>query len=105
VVHVQSTGTVLHISEINELAGTEAVTTRLLAIPSRDQLVRMLRYMLDESEFLSPYGIRSVSRYHKDHPYTLKWIAKTCGSITTGRQHDGAFRRQFQLARAHLDAD
>jgi hypothetical protein len=29
----------------------------------------LLRYMLDESEFLSPYGIRSVSKYHSDHPY------------------------------------
>ena len=28
--------------------------------------------MLDESEFLSPYGIRSISRYHLDHPYVLK---------------------------------
>jgi hypothetical protein len=46
---------------------------RMLSIPSRDRLVRMLHYMLDENEFLSPHGIRSVSRYHKDHPYTLKW--------------------------------
>jgi hypothetical protein len=44
----------------------------LLAIPSRARLERVLRYMLDESEFLSPYGIRSVSRYHRDHPYTLQ---------------------------------
>jgi hypothetical protein len=28
--------------------------------------------MLDESEFLSPYGIRSLSRYHRDHPYVLR---------------------------------
>ncbi|HEY6419988.1 MAG TPA: hypothetical protein VIX59_13370 [Candidatus Binataceae bacterium] len=41
----------------------------LLAVASRDRLVRVLRYLLDESEFLSPYGIRSISRYHKDHPY------------------------------------
>jgi hypothetical protein len=61
-----------HISEIYEpMAGSQ--TTRMLAVPSRDQLVRMLRYMLDENEFLSPYGIRSVSRYHKDHPFILKW--------------------------------
>jgi hypothetical protein len=46
---------------------------RMLSIPSRDRLVRMLQYMLDENEFLSPFGIRSVSRYHKDHPYVLKW--------------------------------
>ena len=43
---------------------------RLLAIPSRQRLERVLGYMLDENEFLSPYGIRSVSRVHKDNPYT-----------------------------------
>jgi hypothetical protein len=32
----------------------------------------VLHYMLDENEFFSPYGIRAVSRYHRDHPYTLK---------------------------------
>ncbi len=42
---------------------------RLLAIPSRERLVRVLRYMLDENEFLSPYGIRSVSKVHRDRPY------------------------------------
>ncbi len=62
----------LHISELNELDAT-ATTTRMLAIPSRDQLVRMLRYMLDENEFLSPHGIRSVSRYHLEHPYIMEW--------------------------------
>jgi hypothetical protein len=45
---------------------------RLLAIPSRPRLERVLRYMLDENEFLSAYGIRSLSRYHKDHPYFCK---------------------------------
>ena len=43
---------------------------RLLAIPSLERLVRVLRYVLDESEFLSPYGVRSLSRYHKFHHYT-----------------------------------
>jgi hypothetical protein len=42
---------------------------RLLAIPSRDRLERVLRYALDESEFLSPHGIRALSRVHKEHPY------------------------------------
>ncbi|MEN6451642.1 MAG: glucosidase [Thermoguttaceae bacterium] len=42
---------------------------RLLAIPSRPRLERVLRYLLDESEFLSPFGVRSLSRVHKDHPY------------------------------------
>jgi len=45
---------------------------RLLSIASRDQLRRILRYMLDESEFLSPYGIRALSRFHREHPYSLK---------------------------------
>jgi hypothetical protein len=44
---------------------------RLLAIPSRDRLVRVLRYMLDENEFLSPYGLRSVSRVHLERPYVF----------------------------------
>jgi glycogen debranching enzyme len=44
---------------------------RLMAIVSADQLRRVLRPMLDENEFLSPYGIRSMSRVHKDHPFTL----------------------------------
>ncbi len=44
---------------------------RLFAIANQDKLRRILRYMLDESEFLSPYGIRSLSRYHLDHPYVF----------------------------------
>src|SRR5262249_9175799 len=43
---------------------------RLLAIPSKERLVRVLRYVLDEAEFLSPYGVRALSRVHKDHPYS-----------------------------------
>ena len=44
---------------------------RMLAIPSKDRLVRVLRYMLDEKEFLSPYGIRSISRVYQDNPYVF----------------------------------
>jgi hypothetical protein len=44
---------------------------RLLAIPSQERLQRVLGYLLDENEFLSPYGIRSVSRVHKDRPYVF----------------------------------
>ena len=43
----------------------------LVAILTRERLVSVLRYMLDEEEFLSPYGIRSLSRYHAAHPYSL----------------------------------
>jgi Glycosyl hydrolase family 63 C-terminal domain len=45
---------------------------RMLAIPTRDRLQRALRYMLDENEFFSPYGLRSVSRVHSDHPYVFR---------------------------------
>jgi hypothetical protein len=46
--------------------------TLILALVRPEQLRRMLRYMLDENEFLSPYGVRAVSRYHLDHPLVLK---------------------------------
>jgi mannosylglycerate hydrolase MGH1-like protein/glycosyl hydrolase family 63 len=45
---------------------------RLLSIANEKQLRSILRYMLDENEFLSPYGIRALSRFHREHPYTLK---------------------------------
>lgn len=45
---------------------------RIMAIPSRERLERTLRYLLDETEFLSPYGLRSVSRVHKDQPYVFR---------------------------------
>jgi hypothetical protein len=44
---------------------------RLLSIVNREQLPRVLRFMLDEAEFLSPYGIRSVSQVHRNLPYML----------------------------------
>ncbi len=44
---------------------------RLLSIVNADQLRRVLRFMLDENEFLSPYGLRALSRVHKDQPYRL----------------------------------
>ncbi len=44
---------------------------RLLSIADRDKLRCILKFMLDEREFLSPYGIRALSQYHRDHPYVL----------------------------------
>jgi hypothetical protein len=44
---------------------------RLFAIPDRRQLERMVGVMLDEAEFLSLYGIRSISQYHRRNPYVL----------------------------------
>ena len=44
---------------------------RMFSIVWRERLVRVLKVMLDEEEFLSPYGIRSISRRHREHPYIL----------------------------------
>ncbi len=43
----------------------------LLALLNDDRLRRVLTRMLDESEFLSPFGIRALSHYYHDHPYTF----------------------------------
>jgi hypothetical protein len=45
---------------------------RLLAIPTKVRLRQVLRRMLDENEFLSPFGIRSLSAAHRDNPYVLR---------------------------------
>jgi hypothetical protein len=63
---------------------------RLLALPSRERLTRVLRYLLDENEFLSPYGLRSLSRFHRDRPYEFHSneqtfrVDYTPGESTTG---------------------
>jgi hypothetical protein len=44
---------------------------RLLSLVTRERIERILKRVLDTEEFLSPFGVRSLSRYHKDHPYTL----------------------------------
>jgi Glycosyl hydrolase family 63 C-terminal domain len=43
----------------------------ILALVNETRLRRILSRMLDENEFLSPYGIRALSRYHADHPYVF----------------------------------
>ncbi len=49
----------------------------LMSVVRPEQLKRVLGYMLDESEFLSPYGLRSVSRYHREHPYEAQTRGRT----------------------------
>jgi hypothetical protein len=50
---------------------------RLLSLVSRDRLGRILSRMLDETEFLSPYGVRSLSRAHAEQPYELRLDGQT----------------------------
>jgi hypothetical protein len=45
---------------------------RLLSIVNAERLPRVMRFMLDEGEFLSPYGVRALSQFHRDHPYVFQ---------------------------------
>ena len=57
------------------------VPRQLLAIPSRDRLERVLQRMVDEQEFLSPFGIRSLSQAHRDAPAI---ITMSTGEVRVG---------------------
>ena len=46
---------------------------RLLSLLRGSRMKKLLRRMLDESEFLSDYGVRALSRYHREQPYTFRW--------------------------------
>jgi hypothetical protein len=65
---------------------------RLLAIPSRERLERVLRYLLDENEFLSQYGVRALSRIHKERPYVLRADGQEyCVDYEPGEATSGLF--------------
>ena len=49
-----------------------AMERRLFSVVPPDKLRRILQRLLDESEFLSPHGIRALSRVHRDRPYRLR---------------------------------
>ena len=64
----------------------------LLAIPTFDHLKRVLRYVLDENEFLSDYGVRALSRYHRDHPYEFRADGqKLAVQYVPGESNSGLF--------------
>ena len=44
---------------------------RLLSVCNKEKIERVLAYMLDENEFFGPYGIRSLSKYHQEHPFVF----------------------------------
>src|SRR6202043_1587848 len=56
---------------IHDPRKVSATGRRLCSILDETKLRRILAKMLDENEFLSPFGIRSLSRYHAEHPYVF----------------------------------
>jgi len=54
-----------------ETRSQDGEVRRFLSLVHRRRLIQVLRYMLDENEFLAPYGVRALSRHHKDHPYVF----------------------------------
>jgi hypothetical protein len=50
---------------------------RLMSVVDEEGLRKSLRYVLDPDEMLSPHGVRSLSRYHRDHPFTLSFGGHT----------------------------
>jgi len=70
-----------HRSDLTEglasLTKTGVEERRLLSLVNQQRLICILKRLFDENEFLSPFGIRALSRYHKDHPYVLPIDATT----------------------------
>jgi len=59
-------------NQVSYMDTSEGGARRLLAIPKRHRLERVLRYVLDENEFLSPFGIRSISKIHAQRPFIFR---------------------------------
>ena len=77
----------------------------IMALVNQTRLRRILTRMLDENEFLSPYGIRALSRYHAEHPYVFSAQGQEyrVDYLPAELRHRHV-RRQLELARADLDA-
>ena len=78
---------------------------RLASILDETKLRRVLEKMLDENEFLSEFGIRSLSRFHEKHPFVMNVGGQEYRvELPAGRVRHRHVRRQLELARADLDA-
>ena len=78
---------------------------RLASILDETRLRRVLAKMLDENEFLSEFGLRSLSRYHADHPYVIHAGGQEYRvSYLPAESDTRHVRRQLELARPDLDA-
>jgi hypothetical protein len=81
-----------HQISMMETRGEGGDTYRQLAIPTRARLLRVLSRLLDEKEFLSPYGIRSLSAIYGEHPYYATIDGNSYGiSYDPGESTTGIF--------------
>jgi hypothetical protein len=74
------------------VAGQGDHAHRLLALPSGERLRRVLSLMFDEAEFLSPFGIRSLSMRHHSHPFIMESNGQKCRvDYAPGESDSGLF--------------
>ena len=64
-------GDIEKLTQTPQLRGQGASQRLLLSVARPDQLERLFAKLFDEAEFLSPYGLRALSAYHREHPYTF----------------------------------
>jgi len=75
-----------------ETQSQDGEVRRFLSLVNRHRLPKVLRYLLDEQEFLSPYGVRALSRYHQEHPYILSMMGTThCVEYEPAESTNGLF--------------
>ena len=76
---------------------------RFFSLVNRQRLKQICRYLLDEDEFLSPHGIRALSRHHQDNPYRVDVMGvEHRVDYEPAEASTGPLRRQLELARAGL---
>lgn len=75
-----------------ETQSQDGEVRRFLSLVNRRRLSKVLRYLLDEREFLSPHGVRALSRYHKDHPYVFSMMETShCVEYQPAESSNGLF--------------
>ena len=79
-------------SQITYLERRDSSPKMMLAVPSRERLERMLGYVLDEKEFLSDFGVRSMSKVHAEKPFELSMDGHSISvAYTAGESDSGLF--------------
>ena len=76
--------------------------THVLAVVDQNQLQHLLARVVDPDEFLSPFGLRSLSKYHEKHPFVF---GERVGRLRAGGVAHEAQGRQQQLARTGVVPD